>query len=93
MTNGSSLRPHHGAMVLVLGIVGLVCCMPAGVVAWVLGASDLKAMQAGTMDRSGESTTRAGMIIGIIATVWGVIVIVGWVILLALGMLPAFMQR
>jgi len=39
MTNGSALRPHRGTLVLVLGILGLVCCMPCGIVAWVLGNS------------------------------------------------------
>lgn len=64
------LQPHRGNLVLVLGVLGIVfnvCCIP-GILAWIFGASDLKQMKAGTMDPSGESTTRAGYICGIIGT-------------------------
>jgi hypothetical protein len=56
-------------MILTFGIVGLLCCMPLGIVAWVMGAADLKAIRAGTMDPAGQSMTQAGMVIGIISVV------------------------
>ncbi|MDG2186197.1 MAG: DUF4190 domain-containing protein [Mariniblastus sp.] len=65
-----NLQPHRGTLVLILGIMGLVfnvCCIP-GILAWIFGASDLKQMQAGTMDREGEGLTKAGYIMGIIGT-------------------------
>ena len=37
--------------------------------AWVLGRSDIKAMDAGRMDPEGRGMTTAGMILGIIGTV------------------------
>ena len=43
--------------------------MPLGIVAWVMGSTDLKAMDAGTMDPEGRSITQAGKIIGMIATI------------------------
>lgn len=92
MTIGTAQRPHHGAIVLVLGILGLVCCAPAGLVAWVLGYQDLKAMRAGTMDPSGDGTTRAGMILGMIVTLWYVAVALFVLIVMAFGLGPKLYQ-
>lgn len=64
-----SVRPHRGAVILVLGILGLVACFPLGMVAWIMANRDLRAMQAGQMDPSGEGLTRAGKVLGIIVTV------------------------
>jgi predicted Zn finger-like uncharacterized protein len=66
----SSLEPHRGPLVLVLGILGLLVFAPLGIVAWVLGNNDLKEMRAGRMDPEGESLTNAGRICGIIATIF-----------------------
>ncbi len=42
-----------------------------------MGNGDLKKMQAGTMDRSGESTTNIGKILGIVALVlWGIAIVI-----------------
>lgn len=85
MTNGSALRPHRGTLVLILGILGIVCCMPCGIVAWVLGNQDMKEMSAGTMDPTGLGMTKAGKILGIISVVLAVIAIIVWVAMIALG--------
>jgi hypothetical protein len=61
------LHPHRGTLVLVLGILSLVACGLLGLPAWIMGSADLKAMRAGRMDRSGETHTQIGMILGIIA--------------------------
>ena len=63
------MQPHRGTMILVFGILGLIVCFPFGIVAWVMGNTDLKAMDAGTMDPEGRGTTQAGKIIGIITTI------------------------
>ena len=63
-----NVQPHRGGLVLTLGILGIVfnvCCIP-GILAWIFGASDLKQMKAGTMDRQGEGMTKAGYIMGIV---------------------------
>ena len=70
-------RPHRGGTVLTLGIIGVVCCLICAIIAWVMGASDLKEMAAGRMDRSGEGMTRAGMICGII----GVVIQALWILI------------
>jgi len=62
-------RPHRGPVILTLGILGLVVCWIVGIVAWVMGNSDLREMAAGRMDRSGEGMTRAGKICGILSLV------------------------
>ncbi len=71
------LRPHRGGTVLTMGILGIVCagCFVFGIIAWVMGSGDLGQMRSGSMDRSGEGTTQAGMICGIVGVVLGVL---GW---------------
>jgi hypothetical protein len=62
-------KPHRGAAVLTLGILSLLVCAILGPIAWVMGSNDLREMADGRMDRSGEGITRAGRIIGIVATI------------------------
>ena len=57
----ANLQPHRGTLILVLGIVGLVCCFPVGIAAWIMGNGDLKAMAEGRMDPTGEGMTKAGL--------------------------------
>ena len=61
-------RPHRGATILTLGIVGLVCCQIMGPFAWIMGNNDLAEMRNGQMDPSGRGITQAGMIMGMIGT-------------------------
>ena len=67
------MQPHRGTLILVFGILGLVCCFPFGIAAWIMGNGDLKQMDAGTMDSSGRSSTNGGKICGIIVTVLSVL--------------------
>jgi hypothetical protein len=60
------VAPHRGGLVLVLGLLGLFSCPLFSFIAWIMGSHDLKEMRAGRMDRSGESLTMAGMILGMI---------------------------
>jgi hypothetical protein len=83
------MKPHRGTLVLVLGILGLVVCGPLAIVAWVLGSSDLKAMDAGTMDPSGRGTTNAGKICGIIGTILLILAIVALIIFFMFGFAAA----
>ena len=53
------VRPHRAQKILILGVLGFVFA-PCGFVAVWLGRRDLKAMAAGTMDRSGEALTNIG---------------------------------
>jgi ABC-type phosphate transport system permease subunit len=72
----TSLQPHRGALILVLGVLSLTSCVPLGVVAWILGNRDLRAMQEGRMETSGRDLTQAGMICGIVGTFFFIVVVV-----------------
>jgi len=61
------MRPHRGGAILALGICGFISCAITGIIAWALGSSDLKAMQAGHMDATGRGSTNAGKICGIVS--------------------------
>lgn len=81
------MRPHRGILVFVLGILGLICFQPLGVVAWILGSGDLKAIASGQMNPEGKSLTQAGMILGIIATVLLALAIFGVVLAIIVSLL------
>lgn len=74
------LKPHRGTMLLIFGILGIICCVIFAILAWVMGSGDLKAMAAGEMDRSGEGTTKAAKILGIIGVVYNILVLI-WVVI------------
>jgi len=69
----TSLKPHRGTAVLVLGILGLVICVICGIIAWVMGNNDLREMEAGVMDPSGMGLTKAGKICGMISCILALI--------------------
>ena len=68
--------PHRGGLVLALGLVGILTALacvglPLGIASWSMGSRDLDLMSQGHMDSTGEGLTRAGRIMGIIATILG----------------------
>jgi peptidoglycan/LPS O-acetylase OafA/YrhL len=89
----SGLKPHRGGMLLAFGILGILCCIVFGILAWVMGSSDLKEMAEGRMDPSGEGMTKAGKILGIIGCALAVLGIVVWVGLMVFGIAFAGMHR
>jgi hypothetical protein len=84
------LLPHRGSTVLTLGVLALVIpCLSIilGPIAWIMGNQDLMEIHAGRMDPEGESSTNAGRICGIIATVLGILAFLFLcLILVAIGM-------
>ena len=84
------MKAHRGILILILGILSVTICGPAGIAAWIMGNSDLKEMDAGTMDPSGRGTTNAGRICGIIGTCLFLIGVVIGVILMVVGGLTYF---
>ena len=87
------MKPHRATLILVLGILGLVVCGPLGIAAWIMGNGDLKEMDVGTMDPSGRSTTNAGRICGLIATILLILGVVIIGLLFALGLMGAVTHR
>lgn len=82
--NPGALAPHRGALILTLGIIGLVLCLICGIVAWVMGNSDLREMDAGRMDPAGRGMTQAGKILGIISVCLAAFGVFIWVIMMVL---------
>jgi len=81
----TQLAPHRGVVILVLGIIGIVCCFICGIIAWVMGNNDLREMAAGRMDPSGEGLTKAGKICGMIGVILAIIAIVIQLLMLLAG--------
>ena len=81
----AGLKPNRATLVLALGIVGLLCCGPLGIVAYIFGKNDLAEMDAGMMDPSGRGTTNVGRILGIVAIVFLVIQVVYILVALTTG--------
>ena len=63
------MNPDRSAIILVLGVLSLVICAPVGIAAWVMGAGDLREIDAGLRVPEGRPTVKAGMICGIIGTI------------------------
>ncbi len=87
------MKPHRGTLILVLGILGLIICGPLAIVAWVMGSSDLKQIDAGTMDPAGRGTTQAGRICGIIGTILLIISIIAVVMFFMFGVGAAILSQ
>ncbi|HET6572856.1 MAG TPA: hypothetical protein VFG68_04580, partial [Fimbriiglobus sp.] len=71
-------RPHRGGMILAFGIISLVICQMGigivfGILAWVMGNSDLKGMADGEVDPEGKQLTQVGRILGIVGTALGAV--------------------
>jgi hypothetical protein len=70
-------KPDRGAVVLALGIISLALiaasCAPVGailgLIAWIMGQTDLRKMKSGQMDDENRGMTQAGWICGILGTV------------------------
>ena len=78
------MKPQRGTLILVLGILGLVICGPCGIAAWIMGNADLKEMDSGVMDPSGRSTTNAGKICGMIATILMILSVLAMIAIFAI---------
>jgi len=86
------MKPHRGTLILVLGILGIIVCAPLAIFAWVMGSSDLKEMDAGTMDPAGRGNTQIGKICGIIGTILFIIGLIIFAIFFMFGMAAAIHQ-
>jgi hypothetical protein len=74
-------EPHRGQTILILGIASIAVIHLLGPIVWWMGSVDLRKMREGRMDRRGESETRIGYILGIVATViMGISLVIGLLI-------------
>jgi hypothetical protein len=58
-------KPHRGSTILTLGICSFLCGI-CGIVALIMGSTDLKEMEAGRMDPAGRGNTSLGRTLGIV---------------------------
>ena len=87
-----SLQPHRGTLILVLGILTLVLgCFPLGIVAFVMGKSDMEKMDRGIMDPEGRNHTSIGKILGIVGFFVSLIVTIVTALLLVAAV-PVFLR-
>jgi len=66
----------RGSLILVLGILSLFLCWPLGILAWVMGSSDLKRIRRGEMPPGRVGLVKTGRILGIIGTFFFVAAVV-----------------
>ena len=52
--------------ILVLGILSIICCGPVGIAAWVMGNTELRAIDEGRRPPENRGTANAGRICGIV---------------------------
>lgn len=88
----SSVEPHRGVLILVLGILGLMMCGAIGIAAYFMGKRDLELIRAGKMDKEGEPLTKVGYILGIVACIkfiLEVLLVVGYILIVVLWVAAA----
>jgi hypothetical protein len=61
----------QAVVALVLGILSIVtCCGLLGPIAWYLGNEEGKAIREGRSPAAGQGFAQAGLILGILGTIW-----------------------
>lgn len=73
----------QATLILVLGIISIVCCQPLGIAAWIMGNSELRAIDEGRRPPENRGTANAGRICGII----GLVILVVSIVLFFAGVL------
>ncbi|MFQ5731906.1 MAG: hypothetical protein ACE5KM_08120 [Planctomycetaceae bacterium] len=63
----------RGGTILALGIIGILCCFPCGIAAWIMGSGDLKKIESGQISQEAKSLTQVGMYLGIASVVLAVL--------------------
>lgn len=77
-------KPEQGVLILVMGILGFVCCPIFGVVAWVMGHTALNDIKAGRVDPNSKGLVQAGYYIGIASVLINLLCVGGSVVIQAL---------
>jgi hypothetical protein len=78
---GGPVDHPKGMTILILGILGLVCCSPLGIAAFIMGNNALKEIDAQPGRYSNRQLVQIGRILGIIAMVLLVLSII-WIVFL-----------
>ena len=92
MTTGNTQEASQAVTVLVLGILSVVVCGILGPIAWKLGNDELAAIGAGRRPSENLGMAQAGRICGIVGTCLlglGILFVLFWLVLVALGIAGA----
>lgn len=77
-------EPSQATTALVLGIIGIACCGPLAIVAWVMANNELQAISSGRRDPVNEGTAKAAKIVGLVgAVLFGISLV--WIVLAFAG--------
>jgi len=74
-------RSTKATTILVLGILGIICCQIAGPIAWYMGRQELALIRAGSVSAQDETIVKIGMILGIISSILLLLGVI-WVVFL-----------
>lgn len=66
---GNPVEHPHATTVLILGVLGLLCCGILGPIAWVMGKRALNQIEWSQGTIGGRSQILVGYVLGIVATV------------------------
>lgn len=77
---GGQVDHPQGMTILILGILGIVCCQICAPVAWFMGNKAKAEVDANPGRYKNESYVTIGRILGIVGTVLAIIGIVGYLI-------------
>lgn len=86
---GGPIEHPHATSVLVLGVLGLLCCGVASPVAWILAVRALREIDASDGYFGGRTQARLGLILGIVGTIGLILMAFLWMALLIRGDAPA----
>lgn len=80
--------------ILVLGILGIVCsCFPLGIAAWIMGNTELQAIDEGRRPPENRGTANAGRICGIVSVALSAIGIIFGILAIAGSMTLPFLSE
>jgi uncharacterized membrane protein YjgN (DUF898 family) len=83
--NSNRPSPFNATLILVLGILGIVCCGFLAPVSWIMSNNALALINSGQANESDRSTINIARILGIIGTVLVVLGLIFYVVILVFG--------
>ncbi len=78
-------KSDQGSIVLAMGILGFFMCPIFGIVAWVMGHTALKDIQAGRADPRGKTLVQVGYYMGIASVIINILCISGYFVIVAVA--------
>jgi heme/copper-type cytochrome/quinol oxidase subunit 2 len=73
---GRNIEPNRGGTIFIMGILSLAFCWPLGLVAWLMGRTDLANMRTGTTSSERKSLVQIGMFLGLVGMLIPIITII-----------------